>query len=45
VVDLSRFAKKRKPDLIVRTDLPGSLDSLREGIEIAFAPYLPLPEE
>ena len=45
VVDLSRFAKKRRPDMVLRSNLPGSLDALREGIEIAFAPYLPLPAE
>jgi hypothetical protein len=45
VVDLSRFARRRKPELIVRSNLPGSIDALREGISIAFAPYLTPPEE
>jgi hypothetical protein len=44
-VDLARFAKKRAVDFRVRTDLPGGIDALREGIAIAFAPYLTLPEE
>ena len=40
VIDLSRFARKRKPETKIRDNLPGSLDALREGIELAFAPYL-----
>ena len=35
-----RFQKKRAIGIRVRNDLPGGIDALREGIAIAFDPYL-----
>jgi hypothetical protein len=44
-VDLAAFGKKRTLDVRVRGDLGQDVDALREGIAIAFAPYLTPPEE
>jgi hypothetical protein len=44
-VDLASFGKKRTLDVRVRSDLGQDIDALREGIAIAFAPYLTPPSE
>ena len=43
-LDLSNFRRKRALDFRLRENLPGGLDAVREGIAIAFAPYLPEAE-
>jgi hypothetical protein len=43
-LDLRSLGKKR--DIFkLRDDLPGDIDSIRESIAIAFAPFLPVPPE
>jgi hypothetical protein len=44
-LDLTAFARKRKIEFKPRDDLPGGIDAVREGIAIAFAPFLTMPEE
>jgi hypothetical protein len=44
-IDLAAFKKKKNLDVRVREDLGRDVDALREGIAIAFDPYLPPPEE
>ncbi len=45
LLDLSAFVKKRIFAFRVRDDLPGPADALREGIAVAFDPYLAPPVE
>ena len=44
-VDLAAFKKKYKLDTHLRNDLGHDIDALREGIAIAFDPYLTPPQE
>ena len=44
-LDMSSFQRKRAIEMRLRSDLPGGLDALREGIAVAFDPYLTPPEE
>lgn len=44
-VDMAPFKRKRTLDVHLRSDLGRDIDALREGIAIAFDPYLTPPDE